>query len=40
MSYVLIVVLYTHLKLRKIILHRSFGRALKQLTDIDYLTDD
>ena len=40
MSYVLIVVLYTHLKLRKIILQRSFGRALKQLTDIDYLTDD
>ena len=40
MSYVLIVAFHPHLKLRKIIAQRSYGLSLKQLTDIDYLTDD
>ena len=39
-SYVLNVMLYPNLKLKKNILQRSFGHALKQLTDKDYLTDD
>ena len=40
MSYVLIVAFHPLLKLRKIIVQRSYGHSLKQLTDIDYLTDD
>ena len=40
MSYVLIVALYPHLKLIKSIVQGSYGYSLKQLTDIDHLTDD
>ena len=31
---------YPHLNLRKIIVERSYGHSLEQLTTIDYLTND
>ena len=37
--YVLIVAFHLHLKLRKIIIQRSYGRTLQQLTTLDYLTN-
>ena len=40
MSYVLIATFYPHLNLRKIIVQRSYGHSLEQLTTIDYLTND
>ena len=40
MSYVLIVAFHPHLKLTKIIVQRSYGHSLQQLTMIDYLTND
>ena len=40
MSYVLIVAFHPHLNLRKIIVQRSYGHSLEQLTTIDYLTND
>ena len=40
MSYVLIVAFHPHLKLRKIIVQRSYGHTLQQLTTLDYLTND
>ena len=40
MSYVLIVAFHPYLKLRKIIVQRSYGHSLQQLTMIDYLTSD
>ena len=40
MSYVLIVAFHPHLNLRKIIVQRSCGQSLEQLTTIDYLTND
>ena len=40
MSYVLIATFYLHLNLRKIIVQRSYGHSLEQLTTIDYLTND
>ena len=39
MSYVLIVSFHPHLNLRKIIVQRSYGHSLEQLTTIDYLTN-
>ena len=39
MSYILLVAFDLHLKLRKIVVQRSYRYSLKQLTDIDYLTD-
>ena len=38
MSYVLIVAFHSHLKVRKIIVRRSYWHSLKQLTD--HFTDD
>ena len=40
MSYVLIAAFHPHLNLRKIIVQRSYGHSLEQLTTIDYLTND
>ena len=40
MSYVLTVAFHPHLNLRKIIVQRSYGYSLKQLTAIDYLPND
>ena len=40
MLYVLIVAFHPHLKLRKIIVQRSYGDTLQQLTTLDYLTND
>ena len=40
MSYVLIVAFHPHLNLRKIIVQRSYGHSLEQLTTTDYLTND
>ena len=40
MYYVLIVAFYPHLKLRKVIVQRSYGHTLQQLTTLDYLTND
>ena len=40
MSYILIVAFHPHLKLRKIIVQRSYGHTLQQLTTLDYLTND
>ena len=40
MSYVLIVAFHPHLKLRKIIVQRSYGHTLQQLTTLDNLTHD
>ena len=40
MSYVLIVAFHPHLKLRKILVQRSYGHTLQQLTTLDYLTHD
>ena len=40
MSYVLIVAFHLHLNLRKIIVQRSYGHSLEQLTTTDYLTND
>ena len=40
MSYVLIAAFHPHLKLRKIIVQRSYGHTLQQLTTLDYLTHD
>ena len=40
MSYVLIVAFHSHLNFRKIIVQRSYGHSLEQLTMIDYLTND
>ena len=39
-SYVLIVAFHPHLKLRKIIVQRSYGPTLHKLTTLDYLTND
>ena len=35
-----VVAFHSHLNLRKIIVQRSYGHSLEQLTPIDYLTDD
>ena len=40
MSYVFIVAFHPHLTLRKIIVERSYGNTLQQLTTLDYLTND
>ena len=40
LSYVLIVAFYPHLNIRKIVVQRSYGHSLKQLTTIDYLSKD
>ena len=40
LSYVLIVAFHPHLKLRKVIVQRSYGHTLQQLTTLDYLTND
>ena len=40
MSYVLIVAFHLHLNLRKIIVQRSYGHSLEELTRIYYLTND
>ena len=40
MSYVLIVSFHPHLNLRKIIVQRSDGHSLEQLTTINYLNKD
>ena len=40
MSYALIVAFHPHLNLRKITAQRRYGHSLKQLTDINYLTND
>ena len=40
MSYVLIVTFHSHLNHRKIIVQRSYGHSLEQLTRINYLTND
>ena len=40
MSYILIVAFHPHLKLRKIIVQRSYGHTLQKLTTLDYLTND
>ena len=39
MSFVLIVAFHSHENLRKIIVQRSYGHSLVQLTTIDYLTN-
>ena len=39
-SYILIVAFHPHLNLRKIIVQRSCGHSLEQLTMIDYLAND
>ena len=43
-SYVLIVAFHSHFekleKLRKIIVQKSYGHTLQQLTTLDYLTND
>ena len=40
LSYALIVAFYAHLNIRKIVVQRSYGHSLKQLTTIDYLSKD
>ena len=40
MSYVLIATFHPHLNLKKIIVQRSYGHSLEQLTTINYLTND
>ena len=42
MSYVLVLIVafHPHLKLRKIIVQRSYGHTFQQLTTLDYLTND
>ena len=40
MSYVLIVTFHSHLNHRKIIVQKSYGHSLEQLTRINYLTND
>ena len=40
MSYVLIAAFHPHLKLWEIIVQRSYGHTLQQLTTLDYLTND
>ena len=40
MPYVLIVAFHLHLNLRKIIVQRSYGHSLEELTTIYYLTND
>ena len=40
LSYVLIVAFYPHLNIRKIVVQRSYGHSLKQLSTIDYLSED
>ena len=40
LSYVLIVAFHPHLNIRKIVVQRSYGHSLKQLTTIDYLSKD
>ena len=42
MSYVLVLIVAFHpqLKLRKIIVQRSYGHTFQQLTTLDYLTND
>ena len=40
MSSVLIVAFHPQLNLWKIIVQKSYGHALQQLTSIDYLTND
>ena len=39
-SYVLIVVFHPNLNLKKLIIQRSFGHLLKELTTINYSTDN
>ena len=39
-SYVLIVAFHLHLNIRKIVVQRSYGHSINQLTTIDYLSDD
>ena len=42
MSYVLVLIVafHPHLKLRKIIVQRSYGHTFQQFTTLDYLTND
>ena len=37
-SYVILFVFHPHLKMKRIIIKRSFGHSLRKLTTIDYLT--
>ena len=39
-SYVLIVAFHLHLNIKKIVVQRSCGHSINQLTTIDYLFDD
>ena len=39
-SYVLIVTFYSKINLKKIIIQKRFGHLLKELTTINYLTED
>ena len=39
-SYVIILAFHPKLKMDRVIIQRSFGRSLEQLTTIDYLTND
>ena len=39
-SYVLIVAFHPHLNIRTIVVQRSYSHSLKQLTTIDYLSED
>ena len=40
LSYVLIVAFHPYLNIRKIVVQRSYGHSLKQLSTIDYLSED
>ena len=40
MSYALVVAFHPHLNLRKITAQRRYRHSLKQLTNINYLTND
>ena len=39
-SYVIILALHPKLKMNRVIIQRSFGHSLEQLTTINYLTND
>ena len=39
-SYVIILAFHPRLKMDRVIIQRSFGHSLEQLTTTDYLTDD
>ena len=39
-SYVVILALHPKLKMNRVIIQRSFGHSLEQLTTINYLTND